>query len=127
VSEFKADEGHIERKTEKGGVTKLPFNGCGHDALAMIYYLRNELRQGRIPSAETVYFGAAYQVSFKYAGAVTAQLGSGPEAADKVELTITGPASKNRAEIWFGRDPLRTPLVLRVPLTLGTFSMELQR
>jgi Protein of unknown function (DUF3108) len=127
VSEFKGSEGHIERKTEKGGSAKIPFNGCGHDALAMIYFLRNELRQGRIPSVSTVYFGSAYQVTFKYAGAVNAQLGSGSEPADKVEMTIQGPASKNQAEIWFGRDPMRTPLILRVPLLLGTFAMELQR
>jgi len=124
---FKPEEGFAERKTVNGGTTKLPLNGCGRDALGFIYYLRNELKQGRIPGTQTIFFGATYQLSFKYAGASNVQLPSGPEQADKLEVLIQGPASKHSIEVFIGRDALRTPLIFRVPLPLGAFTMELQR
>lgn len=124
---FKPEEGAIERQTMNGGKSKLPLNTCGRDALAFIYYLRSELKQGRIPGNQTIYFGAAYQLTFKYAGTSNVQLPSGPEPADKLEILIQGPASKTAIEVFYGRDPLRTPLLFRVPLPLGAFTMELQR
>lgn len=125
--EFKPEEGFVERKTMKGGSTKVPLSGCGRDALTMVYFLRSELKQGRLPGAQTVFFGAAYQVSFKYLGATSVQLGSGSEPADRMQIMVKGPASQNTVEVFFGRDALRTPLIFKVPLLLGTFSMELQR
>jgi hypothetical protein len=44
-----------------------------------------------------------------------------------VLATLKGPASEITFEMFFARDAARTPLVIRVPLTLGTFSMELAR
>lgn len=124
---FKPEEGFVERETMKGGKSKIPLNGCGRDALAFIYFLRSELKQGRIPSAHTVFYGAAYRLSFKYAGTVNVPLASGSEPADKLEVLIEGPASKTNIEVFIGRDAMRTPLIFRVPLPLGAFSMELQR
>jgi len=124
---FKPEEGFAERKTAKGGSAKIPVSGCPRDALAMIYYLRSELKQGRIPGGQSVFFGASYQLNFKYAGAMNVQLASGPEPADKLEVQIQGPASRHNIEIFFARDAERTPLIFKVPLPLGSFSMELQR
>lgn len=126
-TEFKPEEGFAERQTAKGGKTKLPLNTCGRDALALIYYLRSELKQGRLPGAQTIYFGAAYNLSFKFGGSSNLQLASGSEPADKLDITIQGPASKHSIEVFFGRDAMRTPLIFRVPLPLGAFTMELQR
>ena len=128
--EFKASEGILERttvQTQKPGVSRVPIGPCARDALTMVYFLRSELKLGRVPAAQTVYFGAAYQLSFKYLGAAPVSLGSGTEQADRVQIQIKGPASLNTLEVFFGRDPLRTPLLFRVPLLLGTFAMELQR
>ena len=55
------------------------------------------------------------------------QLGSGTEPADKLDIVIQGPASKHAIEVFFGRDAMRTPLIFRVPLPLGAFTMEIQR
>jgi len=126
-TEFKPEEGFAERQTAKGGKTKLPLSTCGRDALTLIYYLRSELKQGRLPGAQTIYFGAAYQLSFKFGGSSNLQIGSGTEPADKLDILIQGPASKHAIEVFFGRDAMRTPLIFRVPLPLGAFTMELQR
>lgn len=127
--EFKTGEAMLVRTTQgqKGGVSKVSIGPCARDALAMVYFLRSELKQGRLPASQTVYFGAAYQLSFKYLGAAPVALASGSEQADRMQIQIKGPASQNTLEIFFGRDPLRTPLLFRVPLVLGTFAMELQR
>jgi hypothetical protein len=125
--EFKSAEGIAERKTAKGGASKMPIGACAHDALAFVYHLRNELKLGRIPSREAVYFGSAYTLTIKYAGNANVALASGAEAADKLEIQIQGPASKHAIEVYYGRDAQRTPLLFKVPLPLGSFTMELQR
>jgi hypothetical protein len=40
---------------------------------------------------------------------------------------VTGPKSSFSLETFFARDAARTPLLIRVPLSAGTFSMELVR
>lgn len=127
LMEFQPATGVVVRKTVRGGESKLPMGACGRDALTMIQYLRSELKQGRIPGAQQTYFGAAYQLSFKYGGAQNLQIGGAYEPADKIEVQIQGPASRHAIELYFGRDALRTPLLMRVPLPLGAFTMELQR
>jgi hypothetical protein len=47
--------------------------------------------------------------------------------ADRVVATLKGPASAISFEMFFARDPARTPLLIRVPLSLGMFSLELAR
>ena len=49
------------------------------------------------------------------------------EQADRVAVSVKGPASAINFEMFFARDAARTPLVIRVPFALGTFSMELVR
>jgi hypothetical protein len=42
-----------------------------------------------------------------------------------VKASITGPASSNTVEIFFSRDPARTPGLINIPLSLGKFTAEL--
>jgi hypothetical protein len=46
---------------------------------------------------------------------------------DHVLVSIKGPKSDATAEIFFARDAARTPLLVKVPLSLGTVSVELVR
>ena len=127
VMEVLPDENTVERKTAKGGSTKIPVQGCVRDALTFIYYFRQEIKAGRVPAGQRVFFGSSYQVESKYLGAQSVSLPAGPEATDKFQIVIQGPVGKHSLEVFFGRDSERTPLLFRLPLILGTFSMELQR
>ncbi len=115
------------RSTVNGGKTEFSIPACARDALAFIMYARNELAQGRVPPASTVYFGAAYQVKLDYAGPQSVNVNDVPVQADRMLATVKGPASSVNFEIFYARDPGRTPLVVRVPFPLGIFSMELVR
>jgi len=44
-----------------------------------------------------------------------------------VLVTVKGPASETAFEMFFARDAARTPLLVRVPLSMGTFLLELTR
>ncbi|MBK9170165.1 MAG: DUF3108 domain-containing protein [Bryobacterales bacterium] len=111
------------RRTTKGGggTSEIALGGCGRDALAFLYFTRKELGQGRVAPAETVVFGAGYQVRLRYTGEETVQ----GKTADRVDVTAKGPASEHAISIAFARDAARTPLLIRVPLPGGTFTMEL--
>jgi hypothetical protein len=123
---FDASRGVAERQTGAGGgKSEMQFSGCARDALAFLYYMRHELAQGRIPAPQTIYFGAPYQVRLEYGGAQPIRANDKPYTADRVVVSFKGPASQTTFELFLARDAARTPVVIKVPLALGSFSMEL--
>jgi len=125
--EFDPHAGVARRETVGGGKSDIAIASCARDALTFLYYARRELGQGRVPPREDVLFGAPYQVRLEYTGAQTVKIGDQKTEADRVVSTLKGPASQISFEMFFARDAARTPLVIRVPLSLGTFSLELAR
>ena len=121
------DTGVATRETLNGGKSEIPVGTCVHDALSFLYFLRNELAQGRIPPAQTILFGAPYQIRLEYGGARTVPIGGVGTEADRLVASLKGPASQSTFELYFARDAARTPLLIRVPLAMGSFSMELVR
>ena len=86
---------------------------CSRDALATLQNVRQQLAAGVAPTAGTVYFGAAYNVT---ASAVTSEqvtIGGITETADKVTFQSQGPASQWSFDVLFSRNADRTPLVVR--------------
>jgi hypothetical protein len=125
---FDAQKGVAARVTVNpagGGSTDMPIQGCAHDALSFLYFLRRELGQGRIPGPQTVYFGGPYQLRLEYVGAQTVRANERSYDADRLRASFKGPASEMTFEMFFTRDAARTPVVIRIPFSLGTFSMEL--
>jgi hypothetical protein len=112
---------------EGGGKSEMTLGPCAKDALAFLFYLRRELGQGRLPPPQTVYFGAAYQMRLEYGGAQTVPVGEERIEADRLAVTVKGPASEHRFEVFFARDAARTLVLARAPFQMGTFSMELVR
>ena len=108
-----------------GGLSEIPVGLCPHDALTFLYYLRRELGQGRMPPNDVVLAGAQYRVSMVYAGEKAIVHNKQKVPTDQMNCTIRGPKSETHLEIMFARDAARTPLVVRCPLTMGTFSLEL--
>lgn len=125
---FDPTQGVATRETlEGGGKSELATPACPRDALTFLYHLRRELGQGRLPPAQTIYFGAAYLVRLEYGGAQRVRVGDEPVEADRLAVSVKGPASETRFELFFARDAARTLLVARVPFPMGVFSMELVR
>jgi hypothetical protein len=125
--EFDQHEGVAHRETVGGGKSDLSISRCAHDALTFLYFARRELGQGRVPPHENILFGGPYQVRLEYAGEQTVNANNRQSTADRVIATVKGPASEITFEMFFARDAARTPLVIRVPLSLGIFSLELAR
>jgi hypothetical protein len=115
------------RETEGGGKSDMKMSSCGKDALTYLYFVRRELSQGRLPPTQTVFFGAPYQVHLEFGGTMNIKLGETSVEADKILASLKGPSSDINFEVYFLKDQARTPALVRVPLTLGTFSMELVR
>jgi hypothetical protein len=118
-------DGTAVRQTENGGKSEFAVPTCAKDGLTFLYWLRAELQRGRIPSSQTVLFGATYQLTLKVAAAERILVNDRPYEADRVDAVVKGPASETRFEIYFGRDAARRPLKVRVPFAIGSFSMEL--
>jgi hypothetical protein len=125
--EFDAHAGVARRQTPDGGRSEISVSACARDALTFLYFARQELGQGRVPPQENILFGGPYQVRLAYTGAQTVRVNDRRSETDRVVATVKGPASEITFEMFFARDAARTPLLIRVPLSLGMFSMELAR
>ncbi len=121
---FDSTNGTVTRGSGSGQ-SQMSGSTCSKDALTFLYFLREELSQGRIPSGETIYFGAPYQVQLSSAGTESLKIGNASVDADRISATVTGPSSNISFEMVFLKDPARTLAAVRVPLALGKFSMEL--
>jgi hypothetical protein len=109
------------------GQSELPSNACGKDALAFLYFVRQELSQGRVPPRQTVFFGAPYEIRLDLAGTESVKIGNKPVDTDHVKVSVDGPSSSISFDVFFLQDKARTIGLVRVPLALGTFSMELAK
>ena len=116
------------RETQNGGgKSELQVGNCARDALTFIQFARRELAQGRLAPQQQVVFGSVYSVRIEYTGAQAIKLNDQKVDADRILATIKGPSSDLTVELFFSRDAARTPLMARVPLSLGVFSVELQQ
>jgi hypothetical protein len=108
-----------------GGLSEISVGLCPYDALSFLYHLRRELGQGKVPPNDTVLAGSLYRVSMVYAGEKVIVRDKQKVPTDQVNCAIRGPKSEVHLEILFARDAARTPLEVRCPFSLGTFSLEL--
>ncbi len=127
---FDREKGTAHRVTvfpKDGGVSDVDIPACARDALAFIYLARREMGQGRMAPAQKVFLGSAYSVRLEYTGAMTVPVGDKQTVTDHVVAYLKGPKADFNFEIFFARDAARTPLLIRIPMSMGTFSMELVR
>jgi len=124
---FDAETVTVKRQTAGGGESQVSTAQCPKDALTFLYFVRHELSQGRIPPPQTVWFGSPYEVHLEFTGTQTIRIQDHPVEADRVAASAKGPTSGIAFEVFFLKDRTHTPALVRVPLALGTFSMELER
>lgn len=110
-----------------GGTSEIAVPDCVRDALTFLFFARRELGQGRVPPAQSVLMGGLYPMRLDYAGAQNITVNEKPEASDKIICTVKTASSEYKFEIYFARDAARTPLLIKAPFAMGTFSMELIR
>lgn len=124
---FDSRRGTARRVTAGGGSSEMPAPACARDALAFLFFARRELGQGRVPPADTIFFGGPYSIRLEYTGAQTIPVHEKRVETDRLLATVKGKGGSSAFELFFARDPARTPLLIRMPFALGTFSMELVR
>jgi hypothetical protein len=113
------------RGTQIAGTSELTVPTCARDALTLLQFVRRELQQGRLPSAQPAILGALYQVRLEYLGTAAVRLGNQQMDADRFRTSIKGPASEFTLESFFARDAARTPVMIKIPLSIATFTVEL--
>ena len=120
--------GSMLTRLNKNGATGTAATGpCPKDALDYIYFVRNELAHGRLPQQQLVYFGAAYNVRLDFGGAQKIRVAGADTDTDRITANVHGPASDFAIQIFFAHDAARTPVLARVPVSVGTLSLELMK
>lgn len=125
---FDQKKGTAERATimpEGGGKTQFDIPACARDALTFLYFARQELGQGRVPTQQQVYFGSAYSLRMEYGGEQSVTVRGKTQTADRTVVHLKGPKADRTFEVFFARDAARTPLSVRLSLADMAFSMDL--
>jgi hypothetical protein len=108
-----------------GGKSEFSIPACAKDPLTFLFFARRELKQGRLPAAQPVFFGASYAVRMDAGGAQRIRSGDAMVDTDRVIVSFKGPKSDQKLEAYFVRDSARTPALVRLPLAVGTLTVEL--
>jgi hypothetical protein len=124
---FDQQKNTATRESGSSGKTEIDVPACAHDALAFLQFARMELAQGRMAPQQAVIFGAAYQVRLVFIGTQPVNVDGKRVDADHLQATIKGPSREYTIELFFSRDAARTPVMARIPLPLGAFTVELMR
>jgi hypothetical protein len=124
---FDSSSNLATRTTVNGGKSEFSIPACPRDGLTFLFYTRRELGQGRVPPPQEIFFGAGYRMRLVYTGPQTLTIGGRPSVTDHLQASLKGPKSDWTFDMFFARDPARTPLLVRVPFALGSFSLELIR
>jgi hypothetical protein len=117
------DRGTVSRN----GSVEIPVPACVKDALTYLFYSRREMGQGRVPAAQPILFGGLFDIRVDYVGAPVITVNAKQEQSDQVTCTIKLKGGEYSFDVYFARDPARTPLLITVPFAMGKFSMELIR
>jgi len=118
---------HSATRTPQGGTAAAPFTvgSCARDPLTFLQFVRNELAQGRIAAGESLIFGSVYNVGLANTGAEPVRMGAKVVPADRISVSVQGPATALTVEILFAQDAARTPVLVRIPLSMGVFTADL--
>lgn len=108
-----------------GGVSTIQIPPCARDALTAIYALRSDLAAGRIPPPDDVVFGSLYSIVVTYAETRNVEVAGELREADRLLVDVTGPQASHHFEMFLGKDAARTPLRIKVPFSMGVFSLKL--
>ena len=100
---------------------------CAKDALDFLFFVRRELAQGRLAPRQKIYFGSPYDVHVEFAATQMIKVSDNSVEADRLNVSVKGPQSDVNFEAYFLKDAARTLAMVRVPLAVGTFSMELMK
>jgi hypothetical protein len=116
----------VTRQTKSpGGKSDYSVPDCARDALAFLQFARNELASGRLAPQQAVVLGGTYRVRLEFSGSETIKSNGKPTPVDRIQADIKGASSEFAVQILFSKDAARTPLLVRIPLALGTFTAEL--
>ncbi len=119
--------GSAKRETKGGGESDFDTRACPKDALTYLAFLRDELSHGRLPQEETVYYGAPYRLRIEFKDTEPIDLGGKKVDADRLQATVRGDSAGVTFDVFFLKDAARTLALVRVPLSMGTFSMVLDK
>jgi len=126
---FDYEKGLAHRTSlDGGGSSDEPISPhCAEDALAFLFQERRALGQGGLARGSKIFLGPYYSIQLENGGEQTVMVGGKPTMADRIAVSVIGRASSSNFELFFARDAARTPLLARIPSTLGTISLELSR
>jgi hypothetical protein len=124
---FDSQKGTATRTISTGGGGVIDVPPCAHDPLAFLQFARTELAHGRMAIEQRVIFGGAYDVRMELIGTETVPVAGKRTETDHVHAIIRGPSREYVIELYFARDTVRTPVLARIPLPLGAFTVELIR
>ena len=120
-----AENRALRRNLANGTTQDLIVPPCARDALTYLYALRQDLAQGRVPPPDDFNFGPQFQISVSYVETREIEAAGKTQPADRLLVDVNGGENPVNIAMFLAQDAARTPVLIRVPFELGTFSLKL--
>jgi hypothetical protein len=125
ITKFDADAGKATVSRD-GRSREVTAAKCSRDPLALLYYYRAQAGVGKSASSETLFLGAPLSLKIEAKGKEQIKIKQTQRRGDHYIIMYPSASGDRSLELWLSDSPAQTPIAVRLPLPLATFSAELR-
>jgi hypothetical protein len=125
ITKFDADTGKATISRD-GRSREVSAAKCSRDPLALLYYYRAQAAAGKKASSETLFLGAPLSLRIEAKGKEQIKIKQTERRGEHYKVAYPSAAGERSLELWLSDSPAQTPIAVRLPLPLATFSAELR-
>ena len=125
VTRFNAETGKASVSRD-GRTQELPAGKCARDPLAYLYYYRSQAAAGKKPTGDTLFLTGALQLGIEAKSKEQIKINRIERQAERYRITYPAGEESGLIELWLDGTSRQTPVAIRLPLPLATFSAELR-
>lgn len=112
--------------TRDGHTREAASGKCPRDPLTYLYYYRAQAAAGKRPTTETLFLNGALPLRIESNRRESVKVNRIERQGERYRITFPSAAGEGNVEIWLDGATRQTPIAVRLPLPLATFSAELR-
>lgn len=125
ITRFNSETG-TAAVSRDGRTRDVPAGKCARDPLAYLYYYRVQAAAGKKPAGDSLFLTGPLQLRVQAAAKESIKINHVERQAERYQISYPMEEGSGMIELWLDGSPRQTPVAVRVPLPLATFSAELR-
>lgn len=125
VTRFDSEAGTASVSRD-GKTREIAAGKCARDPLAYLYYYRAQSAAGKHPSQDSLFLTGPLALTITAKGKEQVKINRIARQADRYQIAYPSETGPGTLELWLDGSARQTPVAIRLPLPLATFSAELR-